>query len=610
MTNPNAHASSTMSLIRRAYVAILVLAVLLAACEPPWQTKPDPTETPTLVPVPTPNIYGRDRGCEADILPVEESAKPIAVSVDWGDGAMTAGVLPLHHTYSRNGNYTVTISGQDDLAGWTSGTASIITDCNAPSTEAPPSDSVQPPPAQSFEARVRYILADAQLGQVIHYYRAHPDDAVNEALRRWDAGIRVANPQAFERKNLGDQGWKVVYAGSEAPIDGMDVILTEASTTYCGNPYWPIAQGATWRFQSMQNGSGLGEQGPYQETWTITEVRGDAQNASFTVHVTSTSGVVRDDMFVCNPQGIFQQFADVSGSPTPVMFLFPEADLIVGKQWASQPPATMVIVEVLGLPSVTVPAGTFQTARIRSQWGSGGPDVDFARSVGPVHVVYYTDLGGAWQTLELSLESFEVPNAAAAAAPQTQASTSVQIQGVVGIGNLLDETVVLLNPGNPVDLNGWALEDGTETIYFFPAVTLGTGGTLRVHSMQGPDTPTDLYRTRQPWQAAVWSPGKTVTLRDASGVARSSFVVPAAPAADPMRLWAENVHPCSRQVKVNGVLVGVEGPWRWDWGDGTKSTGWFPQTHSYASENMYTIRVTSPDGSVINAVQVWLQCRG
>jgi hypothetical protein len=119
----------------------------------------------------------------------------------------------------------------------------------------------QPVDTQSDEARVRYILADAQLGDVIDYYRQFADDpAVFDALDRWDWGVRVVNLGDFERIINGDAGWQVVYTGTNTLIDGMDVILTtdtepvaETPSTsqnptgdLCYNPWWPVIPGTTY----------------------------------------------------------------------------------------------------------------------------------------------------------------------------------------------------------------------------------------------------------------------------------------------------------------------------------------------------------------------------
>lgn len=81
------------------------------------------------------------------------------------------------------------------------------------------------------EARVRYTLADAQLGNVIDYYRQYLDQpAVAEAVRRWDEGIRVVNINQFERKIVANAGWKIIYSGTDNTITGLSVILTTDSS--------------------------------------------------------------------------------------------------------------------------------------------------------------------------------------------------------------------------------------------------------------------------------------------------------------------------------------------------------------------------------------------
>jgi hypothetical protein len=79
----------------------------------------------------------------------------------------------------------------------------------------------------AFEAQVRYILADIQLGDVAEYYRQFTDQpAVADAISRWDAGVRVTNIDQFERRILFYAGWKILYIGTDTPIDGMDVVLS------------------------------------------------------------------------------------------------------------------------------------------------------------------------------------------------------------------------------------------------------------------------------------------------------------------------------------------------------------------------------------------------
>jgi hypothetical protein len=77
------------------------------------------------------------------------------------------------------------------------------------------------------ESAVRIILADMQLAGIVDAYRARiPDAAVREAVRRWDAGVRVANIDGFERKTIAGQ-WRIVHTGTERPIQGAAVDLKD-----------------------------------------------------------------------------------------------------------------------------------------------------------------------------------------------------------------------------------------------------------------------------------------------------------------------------------------------------------------------------------------------
>ncbi len=70
---------------------------------------------------------------------------------------------------------------------------------------------------------------------------------------------------------------------------------------------------------------------------------------------------------------------------------------------------------------------------------------------------------------------------------------------------------------------GWTLDDGQGQVYRFPGgFTLYNKGAVSVHTKAGDDTAIDLY-----WglAAPVWTPGKTITLRDPSGAAQSTFKI-------------------------------------------------------------------------------------
>jgi hypothetical protein len=81
-------------------------------------------------------------------------------------------------------------------------------------------------PTSTNESHVRHILLDLQLGNVQSYYRAHiADEETAEAMRRWDAGVRIENIEKFDRKTVNGQ-WQLVYEGTEDPVIGADIVLT------------------------------------------------------------------------------------------------------------------------------------------------------------------------------------------------------------------------------------------------------------------------------------------------------------------------------------------------------------------------------------------------
>jgi LysM repeat protein len=117
-----------------------------------------------------------------------------------------------------------------------------------------------------------------------------------------------------------------------------------------------------------------------------------------------------------------------------------------------------------------------------------------------------------------------VPTATPTALPPTALPLAVRISEVIAAGNYANEAVVILNFGRPVRLDGWTLgsQDGRQ--YTFPNLFLGSGGGVRVHTISGQDTPTDLYWGQQ---SAAWnSPGAVVTLRDGAGRVVDSYRLP------------------------------------------------------------------------------------
>ena len=86
------------------------------------------------------------------------------------------------------------------------------------------------------EPQVRYLLADMAISGKTDRYRKYAkeekDPDSREAIRLWDAGVRVANADDFERKwapsqfGKDNKVFRVVQRGSDRTITGNEVILT------------------------------------------------------------------------------------------------------------------------------------------------------------------------------------------------------------------------------------------------------------------------------------------------------------------------------------------------------------------------------------------------
>jgi len=81
-------------------------------------------------------------------------------------------------------------------------------------------------PESTNLSHVRYIMVDFQLENLADYYRSNVlNEETAEALRLWEAGIRVKNIDDYERKFISGQ-WQIVYKGTDQTVLGSDVILT------------------------------------------------------------------------------------------------------------------------------------------------------------------------------------------------------------------------------------------------------------------------------------------------------------------------------------------------------------------------------------------------
>ncbi|MFN8457709.1 MAG: lamin tail domain-containing protein [Anaerolineae bacterium] len=100
---------------------------------------------------------------------------------------------------------------------------------------------------------------------------------------------------------------------------------------------------------------------------------------------------------------------------------------------------------------------------------------------------------------------------------------NVSITDVVGAGDLAQETMVILNQGAGVSLKDWKLEGSPLGVITFPDIILFSGGSIRIHTVAGVNTPTDLYLNQG---EAAWPPGTSIILSNATNAEIARFKVP------------------------------------------------------------------------------------
>jgi LysM repeat protein len=101
---------------------------------------------------------------------------------------------------------------------------------------------------------------------------------------------------------------------------------------------------------------------------------------------------------------------------------------------------------------------------------------------------------------------------------------NVVVSEVVAPGDLMSETLVILNKGAGTSLVNWKLEGSPLGIFVFPDIFLFSGGSIRIHTSAGENSASDLYLNQG---EAAWTPGANIILSDNKGVEISRLTVPA-----------------------------------------------------------------------------------
>lgn len=117
-------------------------------------------------------------------------------------------------------------------------------------------------------------------------------------------------------------------------------------------------------------------------------------------------------------------------------------------------------------------------------------------------------------------------SALATSTPPPPDQINVTISEVVGAGNLAQESLIVLNQGPGVGLLNWRLEGSSLGNFVFPDIFLFSGGSIRIHTAAGQNTPSDLYLGQG---EAAWLPGTTIVLRDTEGNEISNLVISGGP---------------------------------------------------------------------------------
>ncbi|GAB4427490.1 MAG: hypothetical protein Kow0031_07560 [Anaerolineae bacterium] len=140
-----------------------------------------------------------------------------------------------------------------------------------------------------------------------------------------------------------------------------------------------------------------------------------------------------------------------------------------------------------------------------------------AVTVGPSPTPTPTPLISVTATVPGGATSSPGATVAAAGAP------NITITEVVGGGTLASETLIVLNQGTGASMLNWKLSGSPLGNFVFPDIFLFSGGSIRIHTVAGQNTPSDLYLGQS---EAAWPSGTTITLLDSAGTEVSSYTVP------------------------------------------------------------------------------------
>lgn len=134
-----------------------------------------------------------------------------------------------------------------------------------------------------------------------------------------------------------------------------------------------------------------------------------------------------------------------------------------------------------------------------------------------------TENSTAQPAVDISLTPTFTPSPIPTATAPAFDEIAVDINNVLGYGQLEQEMVILFNRGPGLSLSGWKLTGAKTGDYNFPNLFLWNGGSVRIHTVTGTNTPTDLYWDQE---APVWFSGDTLELKNARGEVVATYTIP------------------------------------------------------------------------------------
>jgi LysM repeat protein len=117
-----------------------------------------------------------------------------------------------------------------------------------------------------------------------------------------------------------------------------------------------------------------------------------------------------------------------------------------------------------------------------------------------------------------------LPSDPTATFAQVTGNPEVEIESVVGAGDLGSERVLLRRTGSgDLSLSGWQILEEGGTVFVFPQLSLYEEGAVTLYTQAGQSTVVELFWGQD---GPLWESGETVILLDNTGQVRATYRVP------------------------------------------------------------------------------------